>query len=233
MTTDPVAATAAATAAATQGGTTATGLPSNESIDKQQFLILFVEQLKNQDPLSPLEPNDLTAQLAQFSSLEQLTSINDKLDSLSNAYSQTTDGAVLGLIGRAVSFDGSQIGVQDGKAPRIQYTLDGAAEGVNAVIRNQSGQIVRVVDLGKQAAGSHTFDFDGRADSGAVLADGTYRVEITAKAANASTGTTVPLVASGVVDGVDLSSSPPTLIVGGRKLTLSDVKLVSLADAAS
>jgi flagellar basal-body rod modification protein FlgD len=225
-------AIAAATAAASQG-TTATGTPSNEAIDKKQFLILFVEQLKHQDPLSPLEPDQLTAQLAQFSSLEQLTGINDKLDSLTNAYSETTVGAVLGLIGREVSFDGGQIGIENGKAPKIEYQLDGAADQVTAVIRDQSGKIVRVVDVGKQGAGSHSFDFDGRSDSGSVVADGTYRVEITAKAPNATEATAVPLVASGVVDGVDLTSFPPFVIVGGRRLLPSDIQLVSAANAAT
>ncbi len=70
---DALAGAAAAPAAARAAGVT-----PNDKIDQQQFLLLFIEQLKNQDPLAPLEPDQLTAQLAQFSSLEQLTGIRDR-----------------------------------------------------------------------------------------------------------------------------------------------------------
>ena len=66
---------------------------------------IFIEQLKNQDPLSPLQPDQLTAQLAQFSSLEQLTGINTRLDTLTGATKQTTSSALLGLLGKQVQVD--------------------------------------------------------------------------------------------------------------------------------
>src|SRR5262245_14563129 len=80
-----------------------------QTIDQQPFLKLFVSQLQHRDPLSPMEPNDLPAQLAQFSSLEQLTSINTHLDAMTGSTKQTTTTAMLGLIGKQVRFDGSQL----------------------------------------------------------------------------------------------------------------------------
>src|SRR5262245_6854574 len=81
------------------------GLSANQQISQQQFLTLFIEQLKNQDPLSPLQPDQLTAQLAQFSSLEQLTGINTRLDALAGTAKQTTSSTLLALLGKQVRVD--------------------------------------------------------------------------------------------------------------------------------
>jgi flagellar basal-body rod modification protein FlgD len=207
-------------------------LPANQQIDKQEFLTLFLEQLKNQDPLSPLAPDELTAQLAQFSSLEQLTGINTRLDALAGSAKQNTTAALLGMMGKEVTFDGSRIGVKSGQAPEVRYALEGRAEKVTATVRAAAGQVVRTVDLGAQGAGEHVFRFDGRSGAGALVADGTYRIEITTAATGAEAPTPLSLLATAPVDGVDLGGDTPALLVGGRRLALDEVREVRAPDGA-
>jgi flagellar basal-body rod modification protein FlgD len=198
-------------------------LASGAQVSQQQFLTLFIEQLKNQDPLSPLQPDQLTAQLAQFSSLEQLTGINTRLDALAGTAKQTTGSAMLGLLGKQVSIDGGRLPISGAKAPRVDYRLTEAAERVTATVRDADGRPVRVVDLGAQEAGAHAFAFDGRDGTGALLADGSYGVEIVATARGAKVPTPVSLTTLATVDGVDLGSDPPVLLVGGERIPLDQV----------
>ena len=179
--------------------------------------------MQNQDPLSPLEPEELTAQLATFSSLEQLTAINAQLENLIRATEQTTTTALPGLIGKDVTFDGGEIGIQAGRAPTIDFELEGEAEAVTATIRDQSGSLVRTIDLGALGPGEHTFTFDGKDRSGAVVADGTYDVLIAATPTGAEVPTVLSLRARGTVDGVDFASDVPALLVGGRRIGLGEV----------
>ena len=209
------------TATATPGG-----LPKSQTVGQQQFLQLFIAQLQHQDPLSPLEPDQLTAQLAQFSQLEQLTGVNDRLDKLAGQSKDTGGAALLNLLGKRVSFDGGTLMVQGGKAPAVHYTVPEAADKVTATVRASDGTAVRVVELGAQGAGEHTFAFDGRGALGTALPDGSYRLEIAASKSGATTPTSLSLLTEATVDGVDLSSNPPALLVGGNTISFDQVRQV-------
>jgi len=221
MSTDAIAAVASTAAAGTASALTgaATATTGDQTISEGDFLKLFIAQLQNQDPLSPMEPNELTAQLAQFSSLEQLTGINTRLDTLTSTSKQGTTGSLLSLIGRQVSFDGSQIGVAKGKATPVDFTLDKPMSKVTATVRAADGSLVRVVDLGGLDAGAHSFTFDGTGPTGTV-ADGTYQVEIDALAPGDKVPTPVTALGLATVDGVDLSANPPVLLVNGLRIPL-------------
>jgi len=217
--------------AAAKEGSQIPGLPANDLISKEQFLILFIEQLKNQDPLSPLQPNELTGQLAQFSSLEQLTGINERLDALAGSAKETTSSALLGLIGKSVRFEGGHLVLRDGEASSVTYALEAGADRVTATVRAADGSVVRVVELGSQGAGEHTVTFDGDGEDGSVLPDGSYTVEITAAAPGADPEI-VPVSSLATVDGVDLSSDPPTVLVAGQRIALEQIHEVRAATAA-
>jgi flagellar basal-body rod modification protein FlgD len=204
---------------------------STSAVNQQEFLTLFVTQLQNQDPLSPMEPEQLTAQLAQFSSLEQLTGINSRLDTLTGATTQATTASLLGLIGKDVRFDGATLPVKEGQAPEVTYTLEQPAEAVTATVRAADGSVVRTIELGGQAAGEQTFRFDGRDAAGGLVPDGTYRIEMSAKVKGATEATPVSLLTWGTVEGVDLASDPPALVVGGERVTLDRIQQVREAGA--
>jgi flagellar basal-body rod modification protein FlgD len=222
MTTNPIGGAGAADAA--------TSSQNQQRIDKAEFLTLFLAQLQNQDPLSPMEPTELTSQLAQLSSLEQLTSINDRLEMI--AGNATFDAAtmVLGLIGREVQFDGGRVGVQDGIAPEVSYALEKRSDAVTVNVIGPTGQLVRKIELGAQSVGPHTFQFDGRDALGALVPDGEYRIQISAKSTGDEAPTPLSLVATARVDGADLTGDQPFLVVGGRRLGLDDIAQVLEAD---
>jgi flagellar basal-body rod modification protein FlgD len=197
-------------------GTTA---KKNAGVSQGEFLTLFITQLQNQDPLSPLEAEQMTAQLAQFASLEQLTGINTRLDQLSVLSQQ----GLLSMIGREVAFGGGSIAVADAEASSVAYELEENAARVSATVRNEAGDVVRVVEIGSQEVGRHTFDFDGRDAAGKVVPDGQYRVEITAAANGDSAPTSLDLSIRDTVDGIDFSVDPPVLLVGGLRVPLDQV----------
>jgi flagellar basal-body rod modification protein FlgD len=205
---------------------TSAGLPSNQVVSQQEFLTLFIEQLKRQDPLSPLQPEQLTAQLAQFSSLEQLTGINSRLDALAATTRGTTSSALLGLIGREVRIEGGAIELRGGAAPEVVYRLDAAADRVTATVRASNGAVVRQVELGAQPTGEHTFVFDGQTTLGGAVADGRYTVEVTATSVGNPEPTPLEVLTIATVDGVDLAADPPAILAGGRRLGLEDVREV-------
>jgi flagellar basal-body rod modification protein FlgD len=221
------------TAVPTSAGTAASGTRSNQNINEQDFLQLFIAQLQNQDPLSPQDPSQLTAQLAQFSSLEQLTGVNTRLDTL-NAVAKASDGTTLiSLIGKQVDVDGSSIALTDGKAPSVGYHADKAYDRVTASVSAQDGTVVRVVELGPQTAGDQSFQFDGLDSNGQKVPDGTYKLQIAASNTGDKIATQLSLTAKATVDGVDLSTDPPVLLVNGLRIPLDQVKEVRAADQSS
>jgi flagellar basal-body rod modification protein FlgD len=210
------ATTPAATAAA---GTASAGTAASKTITQGDFLHLFIAQLQNQDPLSPLDPDQMTAQLAQFSSLEQLTGVNTRLDQLSVLSQQ----GLLSLMGRQVAFAGDTVGVSGGAASAVGYDLDAAAARVVATVRAADGSVVRVQDLGGQDAGHHEFKFDGKDAKGGVVPDGQYHVEIAAAANAGDAPKQLDLTVRETVDGVDFSVNPPVLLVGGQRVPLDQI----------
>jgi len=237
MTTTNAIPPSLASQAVNQATSAATQLQPNEQISQNQFLTLFVTQLQNQDPLSPMEPNDLTAQLAQFSSLEQLTGINDKLDKLVGAQQQDPTKSPItdpmSLLGRAVDFDASRLAVAGGTTSPITFTLNHDVSNAVASVSDANGNVVRRVILGDLKAGDQRFTFDGKGDDGKPVADGTYKVDVTAVPVGGTTALDVPLITRATVDGVDLTSNPPVLFIGDRRLTLDQVRGVHLATTNS
>ena len=209
--------------------TTSTTKPGQ--IDKAGFLNLFVAQLQNQDPLSPQDPSQLTAQLAQLTSVEQLTGINERLDKLTTATKDGIGASLLPLIGKDVRFDASQLAVEDGKASRVTYKLASSAANVTAVVRDSAGTEVRRVALGDLGVGNHAFAWDGKTQNGRLAPDGNYTVQIAATVSGQPVSLAVE--AEGTVDGVDLSADPPVLLVNGARLTLDRVTQVRTPGATS
>jgi flagellar basal-body rod modification protein FlgD len=214
--------------AATLNGTTPAPKASpNDQIDQQQFLTLFIAQLQNQDPLAPMEPEQLTAQLAQLSSLEQLTGINERLDALTAATVGSQATTALGLIGRTVDVETSRFALKDGAPPELSYRL-GATAPVTVAIVDANGKTVRTMELGTAAAGTHALDFDGKDGAGNALPDGTYTIRATASVDGAVVPLSVTMRAR--VVGANLAGVPPTIDVGGLDVPLDQVRAVHETD---
>ena len=152
---------------------------SNDALGRDQFLTLLVAQLKHQDPLNPLDGTDFTAQLAQFSSLEQQFGMNDNLEAIQESLMAQQSGNCLDYIGKTVRTNGNAIFTKDGHPDSGAYTLESQAD-VTIHIYDDQGLEVRRLYAGWQDAGEHTIDWDGRNDAGDPVADGTYTFEVEA-----------------------------------------------------
>lgn len=194
------------TTAPASGGTTSAAA-AKDIMGKEDFLTLLVAQLKNQDPLNPSDATEFTAQLAQFSSLEQLYNLNDSMQALTLAQGNSQKLSTLSLIGQSVSYNGSDF-TFDGKPVEVGYQLDGTAAGVTLSIQNEKGQTVNTLqaEATELAAGNHFITWDGTDQNGSLVAGGTYKIILQASAAgeNASIAA-APLIRSEVT-GVDLST---------------------------
>jgi flagellar basal-body rod modification protein FlgD len=227
---EPIGASqaAAAAAAATGGASPAAG--ASDTIDQQEFLLLFIAQLQNQDPLDPLDVNGLTNQLAQFSSLEQLFNINGNLGALNEALTSREHMDPLRLLGTDVTVAGDAITLAEGESTPLVIDVPQGTAALTVSIVGPSGTTVREIDLGAPVPGELTFAFDGKDAHGATLPDGTYTAEVVARDAADEVLATETFM-QGAVTGVDLRAEPPVLLLGERRVALGDVHSIRTVPA--
>lgn len=198
---------------------TKSSLAAKDIMGKEDFLTLLVAQLKNQDPLNPDDPTEFTAQLAQFSSLEQLYNLNDSMQALATAQGSSEKLAALSLIGQNVTYNSSAF-TFDGKPVEVGYQLDGTAAGVTLSIQNEKGQTVSTLQAATSEldAGYHFIAWDGTDQNGNLVPHGKYNIILQANAAgdNASIAA-APLIRSEVT-GVDLTNGMLTTKDGEVRL---------------
>jgi flagellar basal-body rod modification protein FlgD len=196
----------------------------NDVVNQADFLQLLITQLQNQDPLNPLDSANFSSQLAQFSSLQQLTEINQHLAKQASGTTGADRLSAVSFLGNEVRGLSSSVTVTDGTATVLDYKL-ASSGAVQAKVFDENGRVVATLELGTQSAGAQRFDL-ATAPGAPVLADGTYNVLVaTTDASGAST--VVETTVAGRVTGVDLSSDPPVLLLGTRRLALGDVREVS------
>ncbi len=222
------AASSATTAAAgTSSATTAKGTASTakgDTVNQADFMQLLIAQLQNQDPLNPLDSANFSAQLAQFSSLQQLTEINASLKKGGTGAGAVSSVGAVGFLGKEVRGVSDQVTVANGKASTLDFTLTGSGV-LHAQIINAAGKAV-VPDLviGTQDPGTHTLDLSGMASAG-QLPDGTYKIKLAVVGSDGK-ASSVDTLGGGIVTGVDLSGDAPTLLIGSIRIPLADVRQV-------
>lgn len=208
----------------------ATKAAGSQEMGKEEFLRLLVTQLSNQDPLNPMEGQEFAAQLAQFTSVEQLVNIGKSLDvqgEMQGLLAQgINSGVAAGLIGKEVvgGTDTFTLG-EAGDVP-LGFTLGGAATNVTVTVRNAAGEVVRTIEEGSFAGGEHTVSWNGTGDDGERLGEGLYTFEVTATDANEASVEASPLV-RGRVDRVSFGADGIRLWLGGSSMPLSTVRSVS------
>lgn len=224
-----VSASNSTAAAATAGAASTQGKVANKSLGKDQFLQLLVTQLRNQDPLNPMDSQAFVSQLAQFSSLEQLTNTNTKLESLLTYQSSLQNTLMSGLIGKDVSFSGNSVNLKGTAA--ISYNPSADAMDLKISIYDSTGKVVREIGLGMQTAGEKSYTWDGKDSNGKVLADGQYTVNINAvDSSGKSVG--VSTKARGTVTGITYDGTNTWLVVdNGTKIQLGDVTEINAGGA--
>ncbi|MDD4731363.1 MAG: flagellar hook capping FlgD N-terminal domain-containing protein [Desulfovibrio sp.] len=151
--------------------------PKHKSqMDKDDFLKLLVAQLNHQDPLNPMEDTEMTGQLAEYSSLEQLTNVNTTLDTMLEQTAKDQMTTAVSFIGKSVSAKGYNVTKEGDQVSTITYNLGEAVTQLKVNIYDESGDIVRTDLLGSKEPGIFEYAWDGKDDSGNIVADGTYSV---------------------------------------------------------
>jgi len=146
---------------------------------QDRFLKLLVTQMKNQDPLNPLDNAQVTSQLAQISTVSGIDKLNATLNSMSSSFLASQSLQASGLIGHAVLAPGNSMLLQSGGGA-AGMDLAQAADHVSVTIRDSAGQIIKTIDMGAQDAGIHTFPWDGSTDAGGHAKDGAYTFQVVA-----------------------------------------------------
>lgn len=205
-------------------GITATG---DSSLGKNDFLQILVAQLAAQDPLAPMEGQEFASQLAQFSSLEQLTNVNTNLETSQAFDVALSNNSTIALIGKNVDAPGNDIDLKAGEAENLSYSLDGDATEVSIDIFDSTGSKVSTVGLGAQNSGLHEFVWSGTDNQGALLPAGNYTFNITAKDAN-NNFVKAETFAAGQVTDVIFEDGQAFAIVNGQKLSVDQISKVSL-----
>ncbi len=196
-------------------------MKKSTGLNKDDFMKLFVTQLRNQDPLNPTDSNAMVQQMAQLTQVEQAYNTNTNLASLMAAINGQANSSAVSYIGKTVTAQGSDIQLTSGGNPQVNYSLSSAADQVNVTIKNSSGSIVRTLTGGSSSSGSGSMTWDGLDNSGAQAAAGKYTFSVTGtKNGVAFDGT--PLIKS-VVTGVKTDQSTPVLTVGGVDVPMANV----------
>ncbi len=193
---------------------------NNQQIGQEEFLKLLVEQLKHQDPMEPMKNEDFAVNLAQFSSLEQLISINQKV---SGDSSGGDFGSLASYLGHEVTFGTNEVELKDGQAGRARFKLDKDSTDVKLDLLDLTGRSAASFNLGALSAGKHVVDLSGIDE----VANGQYTLKVTAN--DSLGGTSEPEVfAAGIVTGF-VPGPDPLLVVGSKEVKTTDIKEVNLA----
>ena len=194
--------------------------------DFDAFLLLLTTQLQYQDPLEPLDTNQFTEQLVQFSGVEQSIKTNDKLEELIALQSGNQLGQAVSYIGKTIKVESSQLWLEDG-GTTILYGLSQQAQETSITVLDQNGKAVRVF-TGDTTPGLHEIEWDGTDGSGGQLPEGVYTMVVNATDANGETIST----ASGMlgrVTGVEFQEDDLLLSVGDLLLPIDQVLAISEA----
>ncbi|MHB1125281.1 MAG: flagellar hook assembly protein FlgD [Ramlibacter sp.] len=214
---------ALSTSDATTSAAAAEAMPANAA-NEQRFLKLLVTQLKNQDPLNPMENAQLTSQLAQMSTVSGIEKVNATLQ---NMLAQSNAGQMMqaaGMVGRWALTPGSSLPA--GEAPAaFAVELPSSAASVRALITNAAGTSIRTIDLGALPGGLHDAAWDRKDDAGRPAPAGVYQVRVVA--ANGAAAVSASTLVYDQVGGVAPGSAGVSLdLAGGRRVALSDVRIL-------
>lgn len=203
--------------------TTMNGAKSQtSSVDEAQdrFMKLLVTQMRNQDPLNPLDNAQVTSQLAQLSTVSGIDKLNTTLQALQGSYQTSQTLQATDMIGHSVLVPGSTIDLADSKAI-FGVDIPEAADKVSVTVRNAAGVAMRTFDLGAQQAGVVPMVWDGKTDAGTTATDGSYKFEV--NAVRGDTTLAAKTLSFGTVSSVTTGSA-------GVKLSVPGIGNVNFAD---
>lgn len=196
-----------------------------KDLDRDAFFKLMLTQMKNQDPMNPMQSHEMAAQLAQFTSLEQLFNVNQNLEALKKTQTPLLDYQSLNFLGKEISADSSKIvRTKDDDKHEIHFDLGQNANETVIVIKDADGKEMKKLNFGALKKGPNKVHWNGFQDNGfkAPLGDYTFTIE----AKSGDTKIAAKTEYNGKITGVQYTSKGPLLLIGNQTVYLSDVKKI-------
>lgn len=187
---------------------------------QDRFMTLLVTQMKNQDPLNPLDNAQVTSQLAQLSTVTGIDKLNDTMSAMSANYQSSQGLQAANMIGHGVVVPGTNVELKDGKSI-LGFDLPQAADNVTVQIKDSSGSLIRTLTANTMTAGMNTISWDGKNDSGKLMGNGNYQFSVSAAAADKKLDVTN--LSFGMVSSVSFGKQ-------GAQLTVSNIGDFALGD---
>ena len=195
-------------------------------LGKDDFMKLMLSQLKYQDPLNPMEGTEFSAQLAQFSSLEQLTNMNEALENSINAnylLAQSVNNTMAAtLIGKEVKLSGANLTYSKQDSVSLGYNLPSDAKSVKISIYDKNNNLVKTIEASGTELGEHSIEWDFTDDKGNKVSEGSYTFKIEAKATNGE-DISVDAYKLGVISAVRFSEAGTNVVVEGVEYSVSEI----------
>ena len=213
-------------------GSSGASVPDQE-LGKDEFLKMLITQLRYQNPMDPMKDQEFIAQMAQFSSLEQMVNMNKNLtENLNWNYllSQTINNTMAtSLLGREIKAIGTDVYLSDEGGAKLHYELGAYAETATIDIFDGGGTKVASYTVSKVGEGDQVFEWDGKTLHGEQAQPGTYTFQVTAVGPDGEDVVVMPY-RLGIVQGVQYVDGQAYLIVDGTKVSLGDVMEVGMRD---
>lgn len=187
------------------------------------FLTLLTTQLKNQSPDDPMDTNEMTSQLVQFSSVEQQIAMNKNLETLISLQ-QTSQLAATQVLGRTIEVESSQLALQDGAA-QAKLPAAGSATTAHVAVQNGSGATLYEEDV-KLGRDSTVWNWDGRTGGGTQLADGAYTLKVTGTD-SAGNATDLGFTVLARATSVERDGTSMTLLAGKASYDFNDIRSIT------
>jgi len=198
----------------------------NNELGKDAFLKLMLAQMKHQDPTNPMQSHEMAAQLAQFTSLEQLNNINTTLEGMRDGQAPNTNFQALAFIGKKVSGDSSKLTRAAGDTKHgFNFDLMNDAAKTSVTIKDAAGNVVRKMDLPNLKKGPNAIEWNGLDEAGLPARAGEYKFVVEASGSN---GQKIFAKTSfeGRITGLNYGKDGPVLMVGDQTIRMSDVKKI-------
>jgi flagellar basal-body rod modification protein FlgD len=200
--------------------------PKN-TLGKDDFMKLFIAQMQAQDPLNPQDATQMSAQMAQFNSLEQMMNLNKSLDTMIKG--QSTDRAVsmVNYVGKEVDIGNGLLKWDKNKLTKSTFEIDQPLANATVEVRDGSGQIVSQEDLGNLMPGEHNVKWTGKMKDGNTANSGIYNFAIIAKTTDGQE-VAVPIKTKVKVTGIDMQAEGGAFFTEVGKIDIKDIASVGL-----
>ena len=211
------------------GSSTPTVQPASaasQTLGQADFLKLMTAQMQNQDPFNPVDNTQMVAQMAQFSSLSGISQMNTTLQTIADKLTGTSTSDAMAYVGKTVLTAGDTAYGRTTGGIAGAVELDGAASDVKVSIQDQSGNVLRTLDLGAQPQGTASFDWDGKTDAGADAGTGPFKVVSSANASGAAVHSQTLVWAPVTSVSMPSSGSPVLNVAGIGNVDVSAVRSI-------